>query len=304
MSFDKDKLIDSSIILDILKLTMLIYNYNKHFIFNRHDNASEILKNINIDDLEMPELRKQIFKEICEDSPKGQLLHFYNNKNNDMQGGLTISHQYKRICIIFRGSTSNMDWLHNFRICKTCLIDNIYVHGGFYKQLNENNFCNNIINDINNLLFKYPDYDIYISGHSLGGGLASLLSYLLSRIINNNITLITFACPRVGNYNWYKSFNSKTNLRHYRFINNHDIVTTIPYFNYYHTGNTILFKNADYIFTKYYEYKDSFLNSIMKSNSVDDHNLDNYYYKVIMHDLNSFIDLSDIKNIKDLTNIV
>lgn len=283
MIFSKDTLLDSNIYLDVLKLTMLIYNYNRDFDFNKEDDSSNILKNISFDDINMSALRKEIFVEICENSPNGKLLHFYNNIKNDLQGAMTISHKHKRICVIFRGSTSNKDWFYNLNIHKTKLRNNIYVHTGFYKQLNDNGFCNKILSDLLVISDKYHDYNIYVSGHSLGGGLASIFSYILSSITEKNITLITFASPRTGNLSWCKSFNNKNNLRHYRFINNNDIVTSIPYFCYYHTGNVMLFKESNCYYTKYYDYKDTYCNWFCCKNSISDHSLEKYYYKILLH---------------------
>ena len=98
--------------------------------------------------------------------------------------------------------------------------------------------------------------------------------------ILNNITVVTFASPRVGNYKWYEKFNDKLNLRHYRIINNRDLVTVVPYINYYHVGNTILLRNSDIYMKKYYQKNDFFYNWVCCSYSINDHRLENYYHKL------------------------
>ena len=286
MPFDKDKIIESSIILDILKLTMLVYYFKIDFIFDINLDSSNLLKNLNFNLLNLNELQKNILREIFENSPHGKLVHFYDNKNNDFQAGITISHIHKRICVIFRGTSSKMDWMHSLSFCKTRILDDIYVHAGFYKQLTENNFCKNILRDLETLSNTYQDYEIYSSGHSGGGALACIFSYLFSIISSSNITVISFGSPRVGNYKWYENFNNKENIRHYRIINNRDLVTAIPYINYYHVGNRLLLRDGDIYIKKYNKRTDSCLNWCCCSYSINDHNLYNYYYKMILLDMN------------------
>jgi alpha-beta hydrolase superfamily lysophospholipase len=60
------------------------------------------------------------------------------------------------------------------------------------------------------LLEKYPDYKIYVTGHSLGGALSTLLAFRLAALeddhINKPITCLTIASPRVGNLDLRRAF--------------------------------------------------------------------------------------------------
>ena len=281
MSFEKTEEPNLHIVLDVLKLALLMYNLNVDFDFDSDQNTETLLNTIDANTLTgLSDLRKQLLIEICKTSPKGKLLHFYDNKNNGMQSAITISHTHKRICIIFRGSTTKQDWLYNLKFNKTNIGRDIYVHTGFYRQLTDNDYCNNIINDVKNLSHIYKNYEIYISGHSMGGALATIFGYKLSRQISDNVTIITFASPRIGNYTWYEKFNVIPNLRLYRVTNNRDIVTTIPYFKYYHVGNSMLLKKNDMIFKIYYQANDFFYNNICSSFSIYDHDIENYYRKI------------------------
>jgi len=56
------------------------------------------------------------------------------------------------------------------------------------------------MNDFLEIKSKYPDADIRIVGHSLGGAVGTLFAL---ELIKNNIIptfLITYGSPRVGNY--------------------------------------------------------------------------------------------------------
>jgi hypothetical protein len=92
---------------------------------------------------------------------------------------------------------------------------------------------NNI--DINNV------HQIYVTGHSLGGALATLA---IPDILNNTkftkdkITIYTFASPRCGDSTFAEKFKEK-GVKHWRIANTEDFVTTLPF----PTGN--VFKPAD-----------------------------------------------------------
>jgi len=64
---------------------------------------------------------------------------------------------------------------------------------------------------------------IYVTGHSLGGAMATLCVSRLETIYSVDF-LCTFGSPRVGNR---KCINSISSL-HHRYVNNNDVVTTVP----------------------------------------------------------------------------
>jgi len=60
------------------------------------------------------------------------------------------------------------------------------------------------------LIQKYPTYKVYVTGHSLGGAMASLAaSYLLYNNITDKVSLYTFGEPRVGDYMFSRIFDSQ-----------------------------------------------------------------------------------------------
>ncbi len=79
---------------------------------------------------------------------------------------------------------------------------------------------------------------LWITGHSLGGALAALAAY---RLVHEKLLTVeqiggvfTFGQPRVGDAKYsheYKNLKQDEdclNDRHFRFVNNNDIVTTVP----------------------------------------------------------------------------
>ncbi len=83
---------------------------------------------------------------------------------------------------------------------------------------------------------------IYVTGHSLGGALATLAipDILINTQFKNHqqITLYTFASPRCGDNKFAANFE-KTGVKHWRIANTEDFVTTVPF----PTGN--VFQPAD-----------------------------------------------------------
>jgi hypothetical protein len=73
---------------------------------------------------------------------------------------------------------------------------------------------------------NHPNQNISITGHSLGGALATLA---FTRLNDPNSSLITFGCPRVGNpaYASVIAIASRTRAC-YRAVDNLDIVTHVP----------------------------------------------------------------------------
>lgn len=234
--------------LEIIRLPMLIYDYNEKF---RFDSMDEYQNNT--------EFNIKLINEMSNYSPNGKVEKFIENKNTDFQAAITVSKNRKRICVTFRGTDSIRDWMLNIIFSKVKLDDGSKVHKGFYRQLK--NEITTLDLCVLGLLNKHSDYEIIITGHSLGAALGTIYGYLLSNKIDNNITVISFASPKVGNKKFSKFFSNKSNLKHYRFTNGNDIVPMLPpLFNYHHNG--ILTKLG---------------NKSKGIPSVKDHSIANYY---------------------------
>ncbi|HLO51442.1 MAG TPA: lipase family protein [Kamptonema sp.] len=85
---------------------------------------------------------------------------------------------------------------------------------------------------------KSPNAKVFVTGHSLGGALATLA---IPDILKNthfknpeNIVLYTFASPRCGDRNFAMNFQ-KLGVRHWRIANTEDFITMLPF----PTGNVL-----------------------------------------------------------------
>ena len=105
------------------------------------------------------------------------------------------------------------------------------VHGGFQGEINK--LWDLIVEKINEL----KDHKIYITGHSLGGAMATICAKRLQEQKVEVQCLYTYGSPRVGDRRWVKSLQ----IPHYRFQNNNDVVCKVPFWimGYRHHGKNV-----------------------------------------------------------------
>lgn len=287
------KILEHQDIVDLLKLTMLIYNYGKDFSMKsgqdietfigslKKEENKNLLDNVN-------DLRKEVLFSIAESSPHGEILGFVNTAETDLQCAVTVSHAKKRMNVIFRGSESKSDWYYDLKIFKHQLPEkyqndrnDIYVHLGFWEQLMNNGSYDQILKLVKEGLAEHSDYELFITGHSLGGALCTLFGYLLSHELLNKVTVVSFASPRVGNETWKIAYDTKQNLIHYRVTNNRDVVTAAPMWGYKHTGHNIRLFQDTYVYYPDYTYNGWWEFSLFNCWSVSDHDCDLYYERLV-----------------------
>jgi hypothetical protein len=133
------------------------------------------------------------------------------------------------IYIVFRGSSSTLNWIDDFEFIKTSYLTypecNCSVHTGFYKAVL--NLKNDTILSINKLTTIYKNYNnIIVTGHSLGAAIAQLISMELN-CINIDNKLYNFGQPRIGDKQ-YSEFVNRNIQDMFRFTHNKDIVPHVP----------------------------------------------------------------------------
>lgn len=141
----------------------------------------------------------------------------FSNAKTDTFG--FIAADANNLVIAFRGTDSIKDWLatnFDFRVRKESFGK---VHLGFAKALDS------VWDAITARITKLQDNEqtIWVTGHSLGGALACLANRRLA-VAQQPFAACTFGQPRVGNTSFADGY--KRTL--YRFVNNNDIVPTVP----------------------------------------------------------------------------
>ncbi len=93
------------------------------------------------------------------------------------------------------------------------------------------------------LQFRKQDQPIFVTGHSLGGALATVASLRLVRAKLPVAGVYTFGSPRVGDRAFRTEFNDVLLDRAFRFVNDEDGVTRLPMkmLGYCHVGQKCRF---------------------------------------------------------------
>lgn len=183
-----------------------------------------------------------------------KLFHF-NAMGEIGAGYYAIDHTKKRIILVFRGTASRRDWIADLNFFPVDYVPTVEisklnerrpkcvgcrVHCGFYAYMKKN--CMKLVNDVLKLKAKYPNYQLAVVGHSLGGAL-TILSGIEFQLMGFEPLVISFASPRIGNRVMAdyvdKIFNTKQTAKYIddhhdfqkgliRVVHTRDIVPKLP----------------------------------------------------------------------------
>ena len=265
---------------ELLGLTMLVYEYGDSFKLESNETVEQFLDKCRDNEVTLNDTCMTVLNDFSVCSPMGTVELFISDPETDVQVGITKSDTNKRISVVFRGSESKSDWYYDLMIAKRNIGNNVWVHTGFYHQLHTNNVFETIVQKVNNLLEENPDYDVFVTGHSLGAALSTLFGYEYGITTDKKVYVVSFASPRVGNYKFKQEFEARLNLCHYRVSNNRDIITATPMYKYYHCGKNICLYE-DKFETKECDDISWWRYSIFYCWSVADHSVKLYYDRLI-----------------------
>lgn len=164
---------------------------------------------------------------MCRLYPNIQDVQIINDKKTKTQGFLGYNPLSNNIVIVFRGTLpwfiKNIIEDFSFDLVDLDLCNNTCkVHHGFLK-------CYDAIKSqfwtaFNYLRARYPNAQIQLTGHSLGGAIATLIAADISLQINQPITFYTFGSPRIGNPAWAEWFLSTFHGHYYRVTHGRDLI--------------------------------------------------------------------------------
>ena len=124
--------------------------------------------------------------------------------------------------LVFRGTSDLLDWLTNLRVAPTAWPEGGRVHEGFARALQK------VVDEVDSELQRLS-LPTFVTGHSLGGALATLAS---SR--HPFVAAYTFGAPRVGDAEFWTTLRCPL----HRVVNGRDLVPRLPprRLGYVHAG--------------------------------------------------------------------
>ena len=141
--------------------------------------------------------------------------------------------------LAFRGSEQVSDWLTNARFMPTSREQGVHIHTGFIDALDE-------IWEELAVAVRAKDLPIVVTGHSLGGAVASLAALRLAIAGAAVAGVVTFGQPRTGHGDFRRLYDGLLAGVTLRFVNHIDLVTRVPLLaqNYRHIGRRMYFDDA------------------------------------------------------------
>ncbi|GLC47364.1 hypothetical protein PLESTB_000166500 [Pleodorina starrii] len=179
-------------------------------------------------------------------------LVFLECWDTDTQAWLFRNVTRRKLVLAFRGTEKMRDWMTNFQLIPAKPHEllasrpkptsgEVQVHNGFlgaYRSVRK--AMNAIVQTVTGGLAQPPDraWRLLVTGHSLGGALATLAAYDLAvqrweyeqqtkRPTDVSLVMYNFGSPRVGNKAFMEDFNALL-PNAWRLTNKLDVVTSVP----------------------------------------------------------------------------
>lgn len=130
-------------------------------------------------------------------------------------GFVAVDHERHVVMLSFRGSTTRQDWFSDFEIYPTAYeptskqeyhelvtngkiseCSNCQIHKGFYRFIET--LSKDFLIKVERIFKRYPEYNLVVTGHSLGAALASICGIEL-KLRGFDPLVLTFATPKIFN---------------------------------------------------------------------------------------------------------
>ncbi len=135
------------------------------------------------------------------------------------------------IIVSFRGSCAPIDFIQDGKFELRMLgysnaSNPVRVHAGFLEDISA--IDSGVTQQVRGLLDRFPQAQLWVTGHSLGGALALLYAVEAVRLGLPVAWVYTFGQPRVGDAAWAAMYEGLLGERTMRVVNENDIVPRTP----------------------------------------------------------------------------
>ncbi|KAK0411958.1 hypothetical protein QR680_005944 [Steinernema hermaphroditum] len=216
-----------------------------------------------------------------------------DTKDDTCSGFTAVSHDDKAIILSFRGSEGAIQlFTEGLEAVASKRLD--FIGGGtvcrYFLDAFDDLWKGGMKDDFMVLRNRYHTYDVWVTGHSLGGAMATLAAgYLVKTglVDDDQLKLITFGQPRTGDEAFAKAHDSQISYT-FRVVHKKDIVPHLPpekFEGYYHHQYEVWYNNNMAVSDSYSVCGD-------ESNKCSDSKLPNMfsedhliYFGIKVHDL-------------------
>ncbi|KAJ5716654.1 Lipase class 3 [Penicillium malachiteum] len=168
--------------------------------------------------------------DVCPDVESATTTTLYEfdqtNDYGDATGYIALDETNELIVLAFRGSEDISNWIANLDFTfndDSGLCDGCEVHSGWWSSWQT--VADDITSELASAVSSYPDYQLVITGHSLGAALAAISATDL-RNSGYTLDLYTYGQPRVGNLALADYMTEQGSL--WRTTHTDDIVPRVP----------------------------------------------------------------------------
>lgn len=203
-----------------------------------------------------------------------KLVDPFNSDKTGTQAFLASNGEFA--VLAFRGTEKNWRDLQTDILARRVKTSSGRIHAGFRQAYDS------VRPEIERSLKKIGKLPLYITGHSLGGALATVATENLESNPNFELQVAacyTFGSPRVGNAEYDPNIKSSF----FRIVNTADIVTIIPLLamGFVHVGDIRFLERRNELFRRSIPFfRRLFAFTIAFSNLVADHGIDEYRRKL------------------------
>uniref|UniRef100_A0A1I7S5H6 Lipase_3 domain-containing protein n=2 Tax=Bursaphelenchus xylophilus TaxID=6326 RepID=A0A1I7S5H6_BURXY len=209
-----------------------------------------------------------------------------------------VNHKDKALILSFRGSTTPEQIVHE--VLDTIVKPEVQTFNdtkvGFYFYHAFDQMWNKDMKvDFERYQAKFRTYDIWVTGHSLGGAMASLCAATIAfdyPKASERVVLYTFGEPRVGDKKYADLLDNHI-PNSFRVIHNRDVVVNIPIIHaghFWHHNTAVFYKNDMQNATDYIECsgpdRDCTFKHMRFQTSIEDH-LNYFGMRISDYGLNS-----------------